>query len=177
MSNAIVDSIKEDISNGEGSCVEFKATLPSEDRKYLKTAVAFSNGVGGRILLGVADDKSIVGIPDDTLFSTEDAVADALYNACSPSIVPEIYHVTIDDKTVVVVDIRPGQDTPYRIKSEGDRGIYIRVSGTTRTASENMVKSLQIRGAKTSFDFWNALPARLSRMSSTSCAAGCPATV
>lgn len=55
-------------------------------------------------------------------------------------IVPDIYMQTIEDKTVIVVDIVEGVQKPYYIKSEGiDAGTYIRVAGTTRPADEYMI--------------------------------------
>lgn len=47
------------ISKGENNQLEFKSEVPKEDRKYLKTVVAFSNSSGGRILFGVSDDRTI----------------------------------------------------------------------------------------------------------------------
>ena len=61
-------NLKDEILAGESYTLEFKQT-PNEDRiKYLKTVVAFANGRGGRILFGVANDRSIVGIPDSDIF-------------------------------------------------------------------------------------------------------------
>ncbi len=49
-------TLKEEIAAGETHELEFKV-IPNEDRaKYLKTAVAFANGKGGRILFGVANE-------------------------------------------------------------------------------------------------------------------------
>ena len=63
-----------EISRGESNRLEFKKELTDDHKKYLKTVVAFSNGSGGKILFGVADDRSIVGIADDVLFSTVDSI-------------------------------------------------------------------------------------------------------
>ena len=60
-------------------------------------------------------------------------------------IVPDIYMQTIEDKTVIVVDIVEGAQKPYYIKSEGiDAGTYIRVAGTTRPADEYMIQELRL---------------------------------
>lgn len=61
-------SMLEEISMGETNRLEFKGDLPKDHKKLIKTAVAFSNGSGGRILFGVRDDREIVGIPDDSLY-------------------------------------------------------------------------------------------------------------
>lgn len=43
------------IEMGESSTVEFKRLLPCEDKKVLKTFVAFANGAGGKVIFGVED--------------------------------------------------------------------------------------------------------------------------
>ena len=89
--------ILNEIDHGESHNIEFKSDLPGDDRKYLKTAVAFSNGAGGRIFFGVKDDGSIIGIPDDVLFKTMDSIADSISASCRPMISPDIFNVTVDD--------------------------------------------------------------------------------
>ena len=55
-------SLAEEIAKGETQNLEFKL-IPNQNRvKYLKTAVAFANGRGGRILFGVANDRRVAGI-------------------------------------------------------------------------------------------------------------------
>ncbi|MCD6405185.1 MAG: ATP-binding protein, partial [Planctomycetes bacterium] len=49
------------ISNGENSGVEFKRDT-IENRALAKELVAFANLRGGRVLLGVDDDGSVVGV-------------------------------------------------------------------------------------------------------------------
>jgi GTPase len=66
------------IKRGESKTLEFKSTLRwslKDDRKYdkgvtdaaLKTIAAFLNTDGGDLLIGVADDGSMVGIDRDQL--------------------------------------------------------------------------------------------------------------
>ena len=52
-----------EIRRGESAALEFKSEFPSKDKSFLKTVVAFANGSGGRILIGVGNDgRSIVGV-------------------------------------------------------------------------------------------------------------------
>ncbi len=56
---------------------------------------------------------------------------------CCPQIFPNIGVNTIDGKSVIVINIYPGANRPYYIKSLGkETGTYIRVSGTSRPADE-----------------------------------------
>jgi predicted HTH transcriptional regulator len=66
-------NILEEIARGETYDLEFKL-MPNEDRiKYQKTAVAFANGKGGRILFGVANDRTVTGIPNDKVYAVRTA--------------------------------------------------------------------------------------------------------
>lgn len=40
---------------GESKNIEYKVALPDRSIKYTKTAVAFANGEGGRIVFGIED--------------------------------------------------------------------------------------------------------------------------
>ena len=52
----------EEIFAGESKNLEFKESLPVKSSKYMKTIVAFANGQGGKLIIGVEDDtKKIVG--------------------------------------------------------------------------------------------------------------------
>lgn len=66
--------ISREISKGESDNLEFKVSKPSKDSKYVKTAIAFANGSGGRILFGVDDRGDVSGIPDDEVFKTRDSI-------------------------------------------------------------------------------------------------------
>ncbi|MCL2147880.1 MAG: ATP-binding protein [Methanomassiliicoccaceae archaeon] len=69
------------IKSGEGERVEYKSTLRTNlatgerdarmERAVLKTLVAFLNGRGGTLLIGVADDGTVVGI-DEHSFDSRD---------------------------------------------------------------------------------------------------------
>ena len=54
------------ISLGESKKLEFKEILPSSD-KIMKTAVAFSNGAGGKLIIGIKDNGEIIGISDEEM--------------------------------------------------------------------------------------------------------------
>lgn len=59
----------------------------------------------------------------------------------------------INDKPVIVAEIRTGRRKPYYIKAEGlENGVYIRVSGTTRPADRDMSRELYYECDARSFD-------------------------
>ena len=139
---------------GELNNLEFKELLPKNTEKYTKTIIAFANTQGGNLVIGVADETwEIVGVDDSVLFQTIDRIANAVSDSCEPQIVPEIEPYTIDGKTVIIVSVNPEPNRPYFLKSKGkDNGTYIRVGTTTRLASPEKIKELEMEGAKVSWD-------------------------
>lgn len=139
---------------GESKSVEFKESLPDKSIKYMKTVVAFANGNGGKLIFGIQDNTcEVVGIPDDDIFKTMDAITNAISDSCEPAIIPDISLQTIEDKTIIIVEVSSGRQRPYYIKSQGmEKGTYVRVSGTTRAADSYMVKELLFEGSNRYFD-------------------------
>ena len=65
----------EDIKQGESEVLEFKREFPDKERKVLKTIVAFANGNGGNVVIGVDDETlKIVGVNEDEVFKIKDIV-------------------------------------------------------------------------------------------------------
>jgi ATP-dependent DNA helicase RecG len=54
-------SLRKSINDGEGKTIEFKVELPNSS-SLAKTIVAFSNTVGGKIIIGVNDQGKIIGL-------------------------------------------------------------------------------------------------------------------
>ena len=54
---------------------------------YVKTVVAFANGNGGKIVVGIDDKtKKIVGVDDEKVFQIMDAVANTVSDMVEPRI-------------------------------------------------------------------------------------------
>ena len=142
------------ILKGESNLIEYKESLPSNSLNYIKTVVAFSNGKGGKIIFGVKDKTlDIVGIPNDKAFEIIDSITNAISDVCYPLIIPEISLKTVNDKTLIIVEIDRGKQKPYYVKSLGiEKGTYIRVAGTTRLADRNIIKELVLEGSLKSYD-------------------------
>ena len=99
------------IARGEGLHLDFKERLGSPT-ELAKDLVCFANTDGGEIVLGVADDGSLVGVDDPDAVCR--AVDNAAYDNCEPPITV-IQHVSeAAAKKVVVVRIPQGDQRPYR---------------------------------------------------------------
>ncbi|WP_208123282.1 RNA-binding domain-containing protein [Facilibium subflavum] len=142
----------DEIKLGESKTLEFKRELPSSD-KIAKTAIAFSNSSGGKLVIGVSDDRQIIGIDDANIFDLQDKIASIIFDNCSPNILPEIYTVNYDGKLLLVVEIFRGNLLPYFLKKDGkNNGTYIRVGATNRKAEYENIVELERQKRHISYD-------------------------
>ena len=129
------------ISDIEGKTLELKRDLSSPDGP-LRTLVAFANSAGGRLVVGVADDGTIVGV-DDPL-TEEERIANLINDRISPQLVPAIDLVTLRGKTVLIVDVPLSTRRPHYITRQGpEAGVYVRLGSTTRQADSALVAELE----------------------------------
>ena len=145
--------IKEILKKGESKTLEFKERIP-KSKQISKTAIAFANGAGGKILIGINDDREIVGI-DETqdIFKIYDDINTMIYDSCYPNIYTEIYTENRENKTIIVVEVFPGNLKPYYLKSEGkENGVYIRIGAINRKASYENILELERQRRNISFD-------------------------
>ena len=140
----------EEILKGESEKIEFKEN--AKTNTYIKTVVAFANGNGGKIVFGVKDNKEIVGVENE--FEVMDGIINAISDSCYPMIVPDISLHTLENKTVILVEIEGGKKKSYYLKSKGvQKGTYIRSGATTRIIEEDYVlKELVLEGENKYFD-------------------------
>lgn len=86
----------EELKKGENKTLEFKEKLPDSDT-LVKTIIAFSNTSGGKLIIGVNDEREVVGLKDIDIFDLQDKIASIIYDKCYPHILPEIYTLNMDN--------------------------------------------------------------------------------
>ena len=132
--------------------LELKEKLPSNE-SIGKTVIAFSNTSGGKLVIGVNDNREIVGIDEDKIFEYEEKISSIISDLCYPTILPEIYAQNIDGKVVLVVEVFRGSMLPYYLKNKGKiKGTFVRVGSMNRVADEVMIAELQRQRFNKSFD-------------------------
>ena len=147
---------------GETKNIEFKREIPSKHEKFLKDIIAFSNSTGGQVVVGIEDETCIVyGIGEQSPFKLSDSISNMISDACTPQIEVDISIQTIEDKTILVIDVAPGKFRPYYLTNKGkETTSYIRINGTSRPADARKLQELdmmvrtRVRPA-TSITIWN----------------------
>src|SRR5436190_24042311 len=90
------------LAAGEGQFVEFKESVSNSLAREL---VAFANGEGGRIYVGVADDNTVKGIgTTNKLFSDVQDVA----RNCDPPVTVDLVPFDYQGKRLLLVDVPAG---------------------------------------------------------------------
>ena len=139
----------------ESSFLEFKRELPKNEQ-IIKTIIGFCNRYGGLLVIGVDDDQTIIGISDEEVERLMESLDKTIYEATAPPIFPLVYTRTMNDKTVLCIEVSKGMNKPYYRRSEGlENGIYIRVGRHTLRANADLSEELKWQSRGINFD---ALP-------------------
>ncbi|WP_205319230.1 Eco57I restriction-modification methylase domain-containing protein [Runella rosea] len=140
------------IQAGESPTVEFKSTLRIDlrtlrtekfiEHSVLKTIAAFLNSEGGTLLIGVEDNKNILGLqPDFDSFSKPDKLDEFqkhFDNLLGKTFGNHVHHYlnvsfpSVEGKTLCMVEIKEKSAEPFYITDEnGKETFYIRRLAST----------------------------------------------
>jgi ATP-dependent DNA helicase RecG len=145
-------TLQEEIQKGESKILELKETLP-KGADLAKTIIAFANTSGGKLIIGVNDNREVIGLDDNEIFAIQDKISGIIYDRCYPNILPEIYTANIEDRLVLVIEIFRGNLLPYYLKKDGkNNGTYIRIGATNRKAEFENILELERHRRNISFD-------------------------
>ncbi len=125
----------------ESEMLEFKRTVT---KGFCREIVAFANTKGGRILVGVEDDGTVVGVEDP------DAAMLNISNIMADSICPEIRAfvsmraIEMDGKPIVEVTVEEGDRKPYCVAQKGfvPAGVLIRTGTANTHASPDLIRDM-----------------------------------
>ena len=134
----------------EGKTLDFKRDL-SSPAGVIKTVVAFANTAGGDVVVGVDDQRSVVGVeqPLDEEERLANLIADRIY----PVVVADIEVVPWRSSNVLVAHVPGSPIRPHHVVSEGPEvGVYVRLGSTSRRADPAMIVELKRYRMNRSFD-------------------------
>jgi len=121
------------VERGENVQIEFKRLVHSPE-KIAKSMVAFANTDSGVILIGVDDDKRIVGIESEK--ETSEIIDEAAEHFITPEIIYSIHVVEFRGRDVLMVTVEESDDKPHfhlsyprnpkTLKKKQERKVYLR---------------------------------------------------
>jgi len=141
-------NLMDEIAKKESETLEFKAELPDDSLAFVKDIIAFSNGVGGLLVIGIKEGtREPVGVPDRDQQYVEERIANAVANMIEQQVIPVFSWANYKGKSVLIVTIRAGQEMPYHVKGKPlSEGTYIRIGPTTHLAKPMQIEELKRYG-------------------------------
>ena len=135
------------VSSREHQQVEFKQQLPKDDEsklKVMKTVCAFANGQGGSLLIGVDDDRSLIGLAGGSVDRIRDQLTQMIGSWVEPRPAGtfDILPIADSDKVVLELWVEPGV-VLYGCGRPGEiRTPYVRHQGITEKATVGEISAI-----------------------------------
>ena len=135
----------------EATDCDFKEYVEiKKPKSWLKSVSAFANGIGGSLFFGVDDNKNIVGLNDAQL--NAENISSLVRDRISP--IPEINLIPMQEngKTILILKVNSGRNTPYYYSADGLKQAFVRVGNSSLPAPDHILKELVLKGHKVDFD-------------------------
>lgn len=128
---------------------ELKAVLNSEDPlKWAKTLVAFANGEGGIMFIGVNDNQDAFGLTIKEIDQTKNLIALVNDRHIFPHIKYKYMLRSVDEgaeKFVLAIEVKPSESVVRYREGDFNETVYIKGDGNTMPASPEDIISLSKR--------------------------------
>lgn len=146
-----METIIKNLLTAESTYVDFKVSLEKvKPKSWLKTVVAFANGLGGSLLFGVDDDRNIIGLDD--IHGDAEKISNFIKTKVDPMLMFELQPVSLEGKDILLLNITPGKMTPYYYVNDGTRTTFVRIGNESVTAPAYIIHELTLKGQRLTFD-------------------------
>lgn len=136
---------------GEATAYDKKQMLEvKRPKSWLKSVSAFANGEGGILIFGISDDDHIIGLVDAE--GDAEKISEEIKSKLDPVPVVNLEYKEIDGKKLVLLQVYPGQETPYYYIGDKQRLAFVRVGNESVTADRIQLKSLVLKGSGRTYD-------------------------
>lgn len=136
---------------GETNLYDKKEKLEiKKPKSWLKSVSAFANGRGGKLIFGVKEDNTILGLKDYQ--DTSENISEIIKTKMDPNPEFDMEIEEIDGKVILILNIFAGKSTPYFVVDGGSRTAYKRVGNQSVPASRIDLFNLSLKGEHISYD-------------------------
>ncbi len=142
-----------DLSKYIGEATEYDKKAMLEEKKpksWCKSVSAFANSRGGVLIFGITNDDEIVGVDEPE--SVAEKISEIINVKMDPIPDTSLRFETIDGKTLVLLEVSAGTQTPYYFVSDGTRLAFIRVGNESVPADNIKLRELVLRGTNYTYD-------------------------
>ncbi len=143
--------IQQLVARGEGPSLEFKRRTPEASR-LAKEVIAFANTHGGKLILGVDDDGTILGVKDSE--EEEFSLERALEKHCRPQVIWTSERVPITRKRdVIVLSVPRSKIKPHYLDGKNGSIVYVRVDDMSIEATRESVRLMRTENSDEGVQF------------------------
>lgn len=136
---------------GEATTYDKKQMLEAKRPKsWLKSVSAFANGEGGTLIFGISDDDHIVGLADAK--GDAERISEEIKSKLDPIPAVNLELKDADGKTLLLLHVYPGQETPYYYIGDKQRIAFVRIGNESVTADRTQLKALVLKGSGRTYD-------------------------
>ena len=104
------------IARDEDSEHQFKANIAT-DISLAREMIAFSNTLGGMVIIGVSDEGTTSGLDRNDINRLNNLISNAASQQVKPAINPITENIALDGGLVIVVHVSKGMSKPYMDKN------------------------------------------------------------
>ncbi len=137
------------LSQNENKDMDFKLEL-SDSKKIAQLVTAFYNSRGGKVIVGVDDNRKPVGLKEPQ--EQEHKFVQIIRHWCKLDKEPEIEFVKYQCKDFVVIHCPKGEDTPYFVR--GEYVPRVRIGSSNMPANKEEIARLYREGSSKSQDIY-----------------------
>ncbi|MCQ2318050.1 MAG: helix-turn-helix domain-containing protein [Bacteroidales bacterium] len=136
---------------GEATEYDKKQALEvKKPKSWCKSVSAFANGIGGKLVWGIADDGTLLGLADAK--DDSEKISETIKSHIDPIPNFKLSFAKCEDKEFVILDVMPGDQTPYYYIGDGQMQAFVRVGNESVVASVAKHKELVLKGSNVSYD-------------------------
>ena len=136
---------------GETNLYDKKEKLETNKPKsWLKSVSVFANGRGGKLIFGVKEDNTILGLSDYQEVSEN--ISEIIKTKMDPNPEFDMEIKELDGKIILILSVFAGKNTPYFVVDGGTRTAYKRVGNQSVPASRINFFNLSLKGEHISYD-------------------------
>jgi ATP-dependent DNA helicase RecG len=140
-----INDIKKILKKGESSTIEFNSSF-GKWKEVIISLVAFANKHGGKVIIGIADDGTPLGMEIGK--NTIEDIINKIKNNTDPVLYPSVNTLTYGPGEIVEIDIPESDNKPVFAFNKP----YIRVGKSNQKISTAEVKKLIKKYTFTDFD-------------------------
>ena len=136
---------------GETNLYDKKEKLEANKPKsWLKSVSAFANGTGGKLIFGVKEDNTVLGL--EYFKKDSEDISEIIKTKMDPIPEFDMEIKELDKKVILILNIFSGKNTPYFVSDGGTRTAYKRVGNQSVPATRIDLFNLSLKGEHISYD-------------------------